>query len=170
MATDSLSARSALSALLCLLSSVAMLCSILSRCCSFLRSHFALVPSKFASGHQFRFQSTRPCASPFWDRTIAFCGPLIWIVLVSVCCRFSLRSSLLSPRGRPFSLPSRPSGTEPLPSRYCSLPRSHIAPVTANLNQTTEHAANCIPLCLTIPGPAECAKRLNPATEPSGRR
>ena len=25
-------------------------------------------------------------------------------------------------------------------------------------------------LCGTIPGPAECAKRLNPATEPSGRR
>ena len=25
-------------------------------------------------------------------------------------------------------------------------------------------------LCLTNPGPAECAKRLNPATEPSGRR
>ena len=30
--------------------------------------------------------------------------------------RFSLRSSLLSPRGRPFSPPSHPSGTEPLPS------------------------------------------------------
>ena len=30
--------------------------------------------------------------------------------------RFSLRSSLLCPRGRPFSPPSRPSGTEPLPS------------------------------------------------------
>ena len=27
--------------------------------------------------------------------------------------RFSLRSSLVSPRARPFSLPSRPSGTEP---------------------------------------------------------
>ena len=27
-------------------------------------SHFALVPSNFASGHPFRFQSTLPCASP----------------------------------------------------------------------------------------------------------
>ena len=70
----------------------------------------ASVPSNIASGHPFRFQSTRPCASPFWDRTIAFFGPLILIVFVS---RFSLRSSLLSPGGRPFSLPSRPSGTEP---------------------------------------------------------
>ena len=29
------------------------------------------------------------------------------------------------------------------------------------LNQATESLSNCIPLCLTIPGPAECAKRLN---------
>ena len=34
---------------------------------------------------------------------------------LSLSSRFSLRSSLLSPRGRPFSVPSRHSGTEPLP-------------------------------------------------------
>ena len=47
-----------------LFSLLSLLSSLFSRCCSFLRSHFALVPSNFASGHPFRFQSTRPCASP----------------------------------------------------------------------------------------------------------
>ena len=36
---------------------------------------------------------------------------------------------------------------------------SHLSLRT--LHQATEHAANSIPLCLNIPGPAECAKRLN---------
>ena len=49
---------------------------------------------------------------------------------LSLSSRFSLRSSLLTPRGRPFSPPSRPSGTEPLLSllypfsALCSLPSS----------------------------------------------
>ena len=40
------------------------LSSLFTRCWSVHRSHFALVPSNFASGHPSRFQSTRPCASP----------------------------------------------------------------------------------------------------------
>ena len=105
------------------------------------RSLFALVTSNFAAGHPFRFQSTRPSASAFWNRTIAFCGHRIWMMIVSLSPRFSLRSALLSPRARPFSIPSRPSGTEPLPSRYCSLRRSHIAPVTANF--PSSHRTRC---------------------------
>ena len=40
------------------------LSSLFSRCCLFLRSHFAAVTSNFASGNPSRFQSTPPCASP----------------------------------------------------------------------------------------------------------
>ena len=213
---------SSLSALFPLLSSLSLLSSLFSRCCSFLRSHFALVPSNFASGH--------------------------------LSALFSLRSALLCQRGRPFSVPSRPSGTEPLPSRaspldrvgrsllasLCALPSSlaaarfpdrssHLSLRT--LHQAIEPAPNkpcqlsccCSELersalsalfsrlsplpplfpilslllisqislrpcpfhlcirpstshltasthCGSLPGPAECAKRLNPATEPSGRR
>ena len=47
-----------------LFSLLSLLSSLFSRCCSFLRSHLALVTSNVASGHPFRFQSTRPCASP----------------------------------------------------------------------------------------------------------
>ena len=70
------------------------LSSLFTRCWSVHRSHFALVPSNFASGHPSRFQSTRPCASPLWDRTIAFFGPLILIVFVSL---FSLLFALFPP-------------------------------------------------------------------------
>ena len=45
----------ALSALFSLLSSLSLLSSFFSRCCSFLRSHCALVTSNFASGHRLRF-------------------------------------------------------------------------------------------------------------------
>ena len=38
--------------------------SLVSRCCSFLRSHFAPVPSIFASGHRRRPQLLRPFAAP----------------------------------------------------------------------------------------------------------
>ena len=70
------------------------LSSLFTRCWSVHRSHFALVRSNFASGHPSRFQSTRPCASPLWDRTIAFFGPLILIVFVSL---FSLLFALFPP-------------------------------------------------------------------------
>ena len=39
-----------------LFSLLSLLSSLFSRCCSFLRSHFALVTSNFASGHRIRFQ------------------------------------------------------------------------------------------------------------------
>ena len=40
-----------------LFSLLSLLSSLFSRCCSFLRSHFALLTSNFASGHPFRFPS-----------------------------------------------------------------------------------------------------------------
>ena len=61
------------------------------RCCSFPRALFALLPSSFASGHRLRSQQPRPFAASFWDRTIAFFGPLILIVIVSL---FSLLFAL----------------------------------------------------------------------------
>ena len=48
-------------------------------------------PSNFVSGHRLRSQQPRSFAAPFWDRTIAFCGPLILIVIVSL---FSLLFAL----------------------------------------------------------------------------
>ena len=67
-------------------------------------------------------------------------GRLLGIALLEPCMRpsppptpasrFSLRSSLFSPRARPFSLPYRPSGTEPLPTN--SDYRSHFALVPSN--------------------------------------
>ena len=48
-------------------------------------------PSDFVSGHRLRSQQPRCLAVPFWDRTIAFCGPLILIVIVSL---FSLLFAL----------------------------------------------------------------------------
>ena len=42
---------------------------------------------------------------------------------LSLSSRFSLRSSLLSPGGRPFSTPSRPSGTAP--SRHSGIESLH---------------------------------------------
>ena len=39
-----------------LFSLLSLLSSLFSRCCSFLRSHFALLTSNFASGHRIRFQ------------------------------------------------------------------------------------------------------------------
>ena len=47
-----------------LCSLLSLLCSLFSRCCSFLRSHFAPVPSIFASGHRRRPQLLRPFAAP----------------------------------------------------------------------------------------------------------
>ena len=51
-------------------------------------------------------------------------------------------------------------------SRHCFLSTAHLPDRTSHKSQQTliqaaEHAANGIPLCLTSPGPAECAKRLN---------
>ena len=55
-----------LSSVFSLLSSLSSLRSSLfcSHCCSFLRSHFAPVPSNFASGHRLRPQLLRPFAAP----------------------------------------------------------------------------------------------------------
>ena len=55
-----------------LFSLLSLLSSLFSRCCSFLRSLFALVTSNFASSHQFRFQSARPCASASLAWKISF--------------------------------------------------------------------------------------------------
>merc|ERR1712185_10239 len=52
------------SLLFCLCSLLSLLRSLVSRCCSFLRSHFAPVPSIFASGHGRRPQLLRPFAAP----------------------------------------------------------------------------------------------------------
>ena len=41
-----------------------LLSSLFSRCCSFPRSHFALITSNFASSHRIRFPLARPFASP----------------------------------------------------------------------------------------------------------
>ena len=83
--------------------------------------------------------SIQPC----WDRTIASCDPLFLIVLVSL---FSLLSSVVS--------------------LLSSLAAAHFSDRTAHLSLRTLHqaidsASTCIhsALCLTIPGPAECAKR-----------
>ena len=67
------------------------LSSLFTRCWLVHASLFAPVPSIFSSGHPSRFQSTLSCASPLWDRTIAFFGPLILIVVVSL---FSLLFAL----------------------------------------------------------------------------
>ena len=70
--------------------------SFLFTCCWLVHaSLFAPVPSIFSSGHPSRFQSTLSCASPLWDRTIAFVSPFMLIVIV-FSSRFFLRSSLVS--------------------------------------------------------------------------
>ena len=58
-----------------LFSLLSLLSSLFSRCCSFLRSHFAPVTSNFASGHRIRFPSTRPLASPSLARRNARSDP-----------------------------------------------------------------------------------------------
>ena len=88
--------------------------------------------------------------------------------------RFSLRSSLVSPRARPFSLPSRPSGTEPslfsllsslfpllslllfsqIPLRDCHFDLC-IRPLTARRTASTlcgsyANPGKCKPCCSTV--------------------
>ena len=127
------------------------LSSLFTRCWSVHRSHFAFVPSNFASGHPSRFQSTLSCASPFWDRAIAFFRPLILIptqgptnpavsqllmfkklhlgisgglfcdLFSLLSSRFSLRSSLFSLLSPPVSLLSSLSALFPLLSSLSAL-------------------------------------------------
>ena len=58
---------------------------------------------------------------------ISLYAGLYFFLSISSC--FSLHSSILSPRAQSFSLPSRPSRTEPLSAPYYSLRRSHFAPL-----------------------------------------
>ena len=121
-----------------------------------------------------RARALRLTIEPQWLRISTLdCASLS----LSLSSRFSLRSSILSPRARPFSLPSRPSGTEPLPSPYYSLRRSHFAPLFPLLSlllisqialRTCHFELSIRPstplptvstLCGTLPGPATCAKR-----------
>ena len=108
---------------------------------------------------------------------ISLYAGLYFFLSISSC--FFLHSSILSPRAQSFSLPSRPSRTEPLPAPYYSLRRSHFAPLfplpsrllicqaalrSCHLElriRQSIHLPIHSTLCLTIPGPAECAKRLN---------
>ena len=64
---------------------------------------FPLLSSRFT-----RCCSTRESANPVAVQLQFSCS-----LFLQGSSRFSLRSSLVSPRARPFSLPSRPSGTEP---------------------------------------------------------
>ena len=94
--------------------------------------------------------------------------------------RFSLRSSLFSLVSPPVSLLSSLSALFPLLSSLSALFPLLSLLLISQIALRTCHFELCIrpsiplpihsTLCLTIPGPAECAKRLNPATEPSGRR
>ena len=131
--------------------------SLFSSLFSLLSSLFSLLSSLFS-----RCCSTRESANPV----------AVQFLLQQGSSRFSLRSSLVSPRARPFSLPSRPSGTEPslfsllsslfpllslllfsqIPLRDCHFDLC-IRPSTARQTAST--------LCGSLPGPAECAKRLN---------
>ena len=100
---------------------------------------------------------------------IVFFEPLILMVFVSL---FSLLFAPFPPLSRGLFSTIPPfwdrtiSLLSALFSFLSSLATAHFSDRTSHLslrtlNQATESASNCIPLCLTIPGPAECAKRLN---------
>ena len=104
------------------------------------------------------FFCTSPSALLRASQAVASCNPLIFIVTVCVLaslCALSVRVSLLSLLSLSHCL---------LPS---DLAAAHFSDRTAHLSlrtltQAIETASNnCIPLCLSTPGPAECAKRLN---------
>ena len=85
--------------------------------------------------------------------------------------RFSLRSSLFSLLSPPVSLLSSLSALFPLLSSRSALFPLLLVLVSSQIALRTSHCELCIrpsiplpihsTLCLTIPGPAECAKRLN---------
>jgi len=70
------------------------LSSLFSRCCSFLRSHFELVTSNFASGHRMRSQLPRP-----------FAAPLLFLSLFNII--FSIKPGAHVAPIRGLRLPSR---------------------------------------------------------------
>ena len=112
--------------------------------------------------------SSLPGADPFRYHP-ALLGPNLCVLPPSHLDRacFSLLASLFSLLSSRFSLLS---ALFPLLSLLLI---SQIALRTCHF-ELCIRPSNPLPtastLCVTIPGPAECAKRLNPATEPSGRR
>ena len=145
----------------------------------YLKGRTFSAPSRHHTSRTFSVKSNHSGTEPLgpWTLSSASCWPL--------SSRFSRRSALFTlrgrtfsvpsrhPRGRTFSVPSRHSGTEPFFPLFCSL--SALFPLLSLLLSQVAlrpcHFELCIrsstplpirsTLCLTIPGPAECAKRLN---------
>ena len=119
--------------------------------------------------------ANKPCCQSIWGSLAAFFVISSLFSLLSFLCslpsslpgadpfRFSLRSSLVSPRARPFSLPSRPSGTKPLPCSAkgprlelccCLLCASCCALAAVLLVPTSYHVAVLALPCLLYTSPS----------------